>query len=131
MLLLSRLLLLTIACATVVGCGNDLRVTGVRVGRSLNTDQTVAAHTTTFGPHDTVYVSINTDGAGSGVLSVRWTYGTQVVGEPKKEISFRGEGVTEFHLQNVGGFPPGEYQVEAFLDGQSVGSRTFRVEKKQ
>lgn len=116
-----------IACLTGA-CGSSLRVTSLQLGRSINEDETVANHTTVFGPKDTVYVSIQTAGAGSGTLSVRWLYRGQVVGEPKEEVSYRDIAATEFHLQNVGGFPPGEYSVEAFLDGQPVGTRTFKVE---
>lgn len=114
--------------ALLVGCGSDLRGTTVQVGRAVNADNTIASHTTTFGPNDTVYVSVGTAGSGSGVLGVRWTYAGRVVGEPTKEISYRGAASTEFHLQNAGGFPPGEYTVEALLDGQSIGTKTFRVE---
>jgi hypothetical protein len=103
-------------------------VTNLQLGRSVNTDQTVANHTTTFGPYDTVYVSILASGSGSAEMGVRWTYEGRVVGEPKKQVSLRGGGATEFHLQNAGGFPPGEYAVEAFLNGQSAGTRPFRVE---
>ena len=114
--------------ATVAGCGSSVSFTNMQLGRSVNTDQTVANHTTTFGPHDTVYVSIIASGSGSAEMRVRWTYESRVVGEPTKQVSLRGGGATEFHLQNAGGFPPGDYAVEAFLNGQPVGSRTFRVE---
>ncbi len=116
------------AVGLLVGCASDLRVTTIQLGRSINTDNTVANHTTTFGPHDTIYVSIQASGSGSGTLGVRWTYMGRVVGEPKKQVSFRGGGATEFHLQNAGGFPPGDYTVEVFLNEQSVGTRDFRVE---
>jgi len=110
------------------GCGSSVSFTNLQLGRSVNTDQTVANHTTTFGPNDTVYVSIIASGSGSAEMRVRWSYAGQVVGEPTKQVSLRGGGATEFHLQNAGGFPPGEYAVEALLNGQSVGTRTFRVE---
>jgi hypothetical protein len=110
------------------GCASDLRVSTIQLGRSINTDNTVANHTTTFGPHDTVYVSVQMAGSGSATLGVRWTYMGRVVGEPKKQVSFRGGGATEFHLQNAGGFPPGEYTVEVLLNDQPAGSRDFRVE---
>lgn len=117
-------LLVLFAC--LAGCGSNLRVSTIQVGRSVNADNTVAGHTTTFKPDETVYVAVVIAGAGSGVVGVRWTYAGRVVGEPTKPV--RGAGATEFHLQNAGGFPPGEYSVEAFLDGQSAGTRTFRVE---
>jgi hypothetical protein len=119
-------LLLLLLCAGA--CESTLSVSTIQLGRSLNADQTVANHTTVFAPSDTVYVSVHTTGAGSGTLSVRWSYAGRVVGEPKKEIKSRG--ATEFHLQNAGGFPLGEYSVEVFLDGVSGGTRTFRVEER-
>src|SRR5215203_4791013 len=106
----------------VTACGSDLRVATVQLGRSLNADDTVATHTTRFTPNETIYVSVLVAGAGSGTVSVRWSYMGKVVGEPKKDIS--SAGATEFHLQNAGGFPPGEYTVEAFLNGVSAGTRT-------
>ena len=113
------------------GCASELRVTTIQLGRSINADSTVANHTTTFGPRDTVYVSIHVSGSASGTIGVRWTYMGRVVGEPKKQVSFRGGGATEFHLQNAGGFPPGDYTVEVFLNDQSVGTRDFRVETER
>jgi hypothetical protein len=123
-----RTLTVVVVLAALVACsGEPLRVTSIQLGRSLNTDNTVARPTTTFGPGDTVYLSILTAGSGTGTLSVRWSFAGRVVGEPKKPVEYRGEAATEFHLQNGAGFPPGEYSVEAFLDDKPVGSRTFRV----
>lgn len=123
---LAVLILLT----SIAGCGSSLRVTSLQLGRSLNADSTVANHTTRFAPGDTIYVSVVTAGVGSGTIGVRWTYEGRVMGEPTKEVSYRDVAATEFHLQSVGGFPPGDYTVEAFLNGQSVGTRTFRVESQ-
>lgn len=110
----------------LAGCGSNLSVTTIQLGRSLNADSTVASHTTRFAPNETVYASVVTAGAGSGVIRVRWTYSGKVMGEPTKEV--RGAAATEFHLQSAGGLPPGDYSVEAFLDGQSAGTREFRVD---
>ena len=121
------LLVALLACA--LGCGDGPHVTNIQLGRSVNNDNTVANHTTTFGPRDTVYVSIATSGRGSGTIGVRWMYAGRVVGEPKKEVSYKGAAATEFHLQNAGGFPPGDYSVEVFLNGQSAGTRQFKVER--
>lgn len=89
----------------------------------------MAGHTTRFGPRDTVYVSVLTAGAGSGEIGVRWMFaGRVVLGEPKKQVSYMDVAATEFQLQSAAGFPVGDYTVEAFLDGQSAGTRSFRVE---
>jgi hypothetical protein len=75
-----------------------------------------------------VYVSVVTAGVGSGEIGVRWTYGSRVIGEPRKQVSYRDVAATEFHLQSAAGFPPGDYKVEAFLNGQPVGTKEFKVE---
>lgn len=114
--------------ACLAACASDIRVTALQLGRSVNADGTVAQHTTVFKPDQSVYVSVLTAGMGSGEIGVRWIYEGQVMGEPKKQVSYRGSAATEFHLQNAGGFPPGEYRVDVFFNGQPAGSRTFRVE---
>jgi hypothetical protein len=103
-----------------------LEVDAIQMGRALNPDKSVANHTTSFKPGDTVYVAVLTKDSGSGVIGVRWTYGGRVVDEPKKDVSYKGAGVTEFHAT---GFHPGDYGVEIFIDGASVGKRAFRVEQ--
>jgi len=62
---------------------------------------------------------------------VRWKYEGRVIDEPKKDVSFRIEGVTEFRLQSPGGFPPGNYSAEVLLNGQSAGTREFTVGKQR
>ena len=120
------------ACLAGCGSGQPLRVTAMQLGRSLNPDNTVASFTTVFAPTDTVYVSVVTTGVGSGTLGVRWMYAGQVIGEPEKQVSSRTtDATTEFRLQSVRGFPPGDYTAEVFLNGQSAGTRTFRVEKQR
>jgi hypothetical protein len=121
--------LVLVACLGGCSSGEPLQVTSIQLGRSLNTDGTVAGHTTRFAPDDTVYASVLTSGAGSGVISVRWMFaGRVVLGERKKDVSFMDVAATEFHLQSSAGFPPGDYVVEAFLDGKPAGTREFRVE---
>ena len=116
--------------ACCVGCGSGLHVTSINLGRSLNADNTIASHTTTFKPDDTIYLSVTTTGAGSGTMSVRWTYAGTLVDEPKKPVSSRNIAVTEFHLKSGDAFPPGEYAAEVFLDGKPVGKETFKVENR-
>ena len=117
--------------ASSLACGSGLRVTSIQLGRSLNADNTIASHTTTFKPDDTIYLSVATSGAGSGTMSVRWTYAGHLVDEPKKPVSSRNIAVTEFHLKSGDGFPPGEYAAEVFLDGKPVGTERFKVENRR
>jgi hypothetical protein len=120
----------TLALATLVfgvACSGPLQLANIQVGRALNQDRSVASITTLFKPSETVYVSVQTTAAGKGTVSVKWKYGTQVIDEPSKQVNYDGPASTEFHMQNSGGFPPGDYSVDVFLDGVQVGSRTFKV----
>lgn len=101
----------------------------IQLGRSLNPDNSVASHTTTFKPNETVYVSVLTTDTGASTIGAKWSYAGRVIDEPKKDVSYKGSAATEFHLQSAGGFPPGEYKVEIFVDGAPAGSRTFRVDQ--
>jgi hypothetical protein len=126
----TSLLALIVTLAFLAGCSptEPLKVETIQLGRSLNPDNSVAEHATSFRPSDTVYVSVLTPTPGRGTIRVRWTYGGQVIDEPEREVSYRDSAATSFHLVNSGGFPIGNYGVEVFLDGQSVGTRNFNVQ---
>jgi len=123
--LLIALMVLSTACSN----HDPIRATTIQLGKSLNPDRTVGSHTTRFKPGDTIYAAVLTTGSGSATISARWTYAGRVVGEPRKEVRYKGDAATEFHLQNSSGFPPGDYRVELFVDDTSAGSRGFRIEK--
>jgi hypothetical protein len=121
--------LLVIALA---GCSKPtLRVTDIQIGRSLNADNSVREHATAFTPKDSIYVSVLTAGKGSGTLSVRWSLAGRVLDEPKKQISYTDAAATDFGLKSGWGFPKGEYTAEVFLNGESAGSRKFRVDDRR
>jgi hypothetical protein len=122
-----RGVLTALAMVMAVACSGPLQLTNIQVGRSLNQDGSVASMTTLFKPSETVYVSVQT-GGGKGVIGVRWKFGSQVVDEPTKQVDHAGPASTEFHLQNSGGFPPGDYSVDVLIDGVQVGTRNFKVE---
>lgn len=105
------------------------RVTDVNLGRSIGTDRRVTAATTDFGRNDTIYASVaTTGGAAKTTLTARWTFEDgQVVEESSQSVSSSGASVTEFHISQPGGLPPGEYQVEISLNGQVVETEEFEV----
>lgn len=125
-----RLFAATLAIAVCVACNNaPLELSNIQTGRSLNQDRSIASITTLFKPNETVYVSVQTKAAGKGTISVKWKYGSQLIDEPTKPVSFDGPASTEFHMQNSGGFPPGDYSVDVFIDGVQVGTRAFKVDR--
>ena len=101
----------------------------LQLGRSLNEDNSVAEPTTTFKPNETIYVSALNPARGDGTIRVRWYYGSQLLSDREKQVSFKGAGATEFNLQSAGNFPPGDYSVEVDVDGQTVGKRNFTISK--
>jgi len=124
----SSLLALLGFVVVTAGCSNPpLSLANIQLGRSLNPDRSIASISTLFKPSETIYVAVQTVAAGSGTVGVKWMFGTQVIDEPTKQVSYDGPANTEFHMQNSGGFPPGDYSVEIFLDGRSVGKRAFKV----
>ena len=118
-----------ILTAALAACSQPLTVETIQLGRSLNEDQSVAEPTTTFKPNETIYVSALNPGRGDGTIRVKWYFGTQLLSEREKKVSFNGAGATEFNLQSAATFPPGDYSVEVEVDGQSVGKRNFTVTK--
>jgi hypothetical protein len=120
---------LVVLSVIVAGCSRGpLKLAAIQMGRALNSDKSIATHVTRFKPDQTVYVSVLTDGPGSGDIGAKWTFGGRVISEEQKSVSYTQSAATEFHIGYAGGFPPGEYQVELFIDGQPAETRTFRIE---
>ena len=84
-------------------------------GKAVGVDKQVAAPTDSFGPKDTIYLSVVSDGvAPAEVLRAKWTFG------PK---------ATEFHIVKPSGWPAGNYTVELFVNEVSAGTKQFSVSK--
>jgi hypothetical protein len=130
---------LAVVVVAVMGCSvqrtaspapeSRLKVKEIEVGRAIGTDKLVTAPGGAFGPADTIYTSVVTEGkAARATLSARWTYQGAVLEETAQRISTDGNAVSEFHVFNPAGWAPGEYRVEILLDGRVVGDRAFRVD---
>lgn len=126
---LATLTIVTVLLFSAACSGGPLELANIQTGRSLNQDRSIASITTLFKPNETIYVAVQTKAAGKGTISVRWKFGSQVIDEPSKPVSYDGPASTEFHLQNSGGFPPGDYSVDVMIDGVQVGTRAFKVDK--
>ena len=107
-------------------------VQGVEVGKGIGADKKVTAPTATFGPKDTIYVSVSTDGAApSKTIAAKWTYGAnaKLVKADSQTIAPTGPAATEFHISKPSGWPAGKYKVEISVDGSPAGNKEFEVKK--
>ena len=126
-------MMLARACAlagviVMTACADaPLQLANIQTGRSLNPDRSIASITTLFKPNETIYVSVQTTGDAPGSIGVKWKYQGRVIDEPVKQVDYDGPASTEFHLQNSGGFPEGDYSVDILINGEQVGSRAFKV----
>ncbi len=107
-------------------------VTTIQLGKAIGSDKKISEPAATFGPQDTIYASVDSEGAAPSVtLRARWTYGDagQLVNESEQTIAPAGPATTEFHISKASGWPAGKYKVEIWVDGRSVGVQEFEVKK--
>ncbi|HVP61856.1 MAG TPA: hypothetical protein VMT11_14930 [Myxococcaceae bacterium] len=110
------------------------KVTAAELGKGIQPDNSLQTATTTFGPKDTIYLVVTSEGmAPQVVLATRWTFGSKdvLVHEESKTISPPSEKAmhTEFHIAKPSGWPAGEYKVVLTVNGQPSQTKTFTVSK--
>lgn len=115
------------AMATAVPAG--ARIERIAVVKAVNSDDSPGEAATTFGPKDTVYVSMWTASTPVGTeIAARW-FGPngQQITEDKIVTDKAGDGYTSFHAANTKGWAPGTYRVDILLNGAPAGSTTFTI----
>ncbi len=119
------------AAATPAPAPAEFSVSGIEVGKQIGADKRVTTPATTFGPKDTIYASVATEGAApSKTVAAKWTFQDgQVVKENTETIAPTGPAATEFHIAKPSGWPVGKYKVEISVDGSPAGSKDFEVKK--
>ena len=107
------------------------KVSEVELGKTIGPDKRVLSPATTFGPKDTIYVSVATSGsAPSKTITAKWSYQNgQVVKEGTETIAPTGPAVTEFHIAKPSGWPAGKYTVVIAVDGSPAGTKEFEVKR--
>lgn len=109
------------------------KVVSVDLGKSIGDDKKIKDAATTFGPKDTIYAVVSTEGvAPKATLKARWTYGAKgtLVNEESRDIAPTGPATTEFHVAKASGWPAGKYKVEVSADGTVAATKEFDVSKK-
>jgi hypothetical protein len=108
-----------------------LRVTAIDLGRGLSPGNLISAPAQIFGPRDTIYASIATEGISQGgQVGVRFIYQTGgLVFQSSQPVARSGPSRAEFHIWRDTGWPVGFYRLEVFLDSVPAGSREYEVKK--
>lgn len=106
-------------------------VSQISLGNAIDADKRVTTPGSSFSKNDTIYASVETQGAGKSTLKAKWTYHKGEMVAPVKEntmdISAVGPAVNEFHISMPAGLPSGKYQVEIFADNNSAGVSDFTI----
>jgi hypothetical protein len=119
------------AAAADTAASNEFKVASVMIGKRIGENKMVTEPTFQFGPKDTIYASVSTEGAReSAELRAVWRFQTgQTVDSSTQTISPQGDENTEFHVSNPKGWPVGTYNVTIYANGDSVDSKSFAVKK--
>lgn len=119
------------AAAADTAASNEFKVASVMIGKRIGENKMVTEPTFQFGPKDTIYASVSTEGAReSAELRAVWRFQTgQTVDSSTQTISPQGDENTEFHVSNPKGWPVGTYNVTIYANGDSADSKNFAVKK--
>jgi hypothetical protein len=126
----SVLFLIALAVLAYLFMGRPrLRVLSATPARALDDAFRPIDPTTTFGPEDDFFVSVELSGYRPGMdVRARWRYEGQVITETTLNAEGQGSGHAGFVLSNDRPpWPVGEYSVEILLDGEPLASTTFAV----
>jgi hypothetical protein len=121
------------AVGTSANDNAELDVADIQLGSAVGSDRNITMPKTEFAPKDTIYAAVKTEGgtAAGSTLTAVWTYekdGNEArVDSTSLSITPTGPTATEFHISRPGGLPTGAYHVEVWANGQSAGTRDFKV----
>ena len=105
------------------------------LGDAVNAEHKVTHVANHFASDDkTLYASVDTVGSSKGAtLNANWRYlegSGQLVSSISQSIATDGPAITTFKVQNPDLWPEGKYKIEISIDGKSVASQDFRIDKR-
>ena len=103
----------------------------IELGKAIQADKRAVNPGTAFGPRDTIYVSVTTNGTmPNATMAAKWTYQDgQVVEESTQTLNLAGPATTEFHISKASPWPAGKYKVEVTLNGAPLGQTEFEIRR--
>ncbi len=103
----------------------------VVLGNKIDEAKKVAAPLASFGPKDTIYAVVETDGSGEAAITAKWTFhkGEKIgkIEEVTQKIKGDGPAYNEFHISKPDGWPVGDYKVEILFNNTPVSTQSFTV----
>ncbi|MBS1196383.1 MAG: hypothetical protein H6R18_168, partial [Proteobacteria bacterium] len=86
----------------------------VVLGNKIDETKKVAAPLSSFGPMDTIYAVVETDGSGDATIKAKWTFhkGAKSANVSETTQTIKGDGPAnhEFHISKPDGWPVGDYK---------------------
>lgn len=120
---------------TVEPAVEEVKISSLKLGKSVSADNKIMADTVGFSTTDTIYAGVELSGKGKANLKATWTYmhgdEASIVNEAEQNIESSGMGATEFHISNTKGWPAGDYKVEVKLNDTLSETKTFSVSDHQ
>jgi hypothetical protein len=100
---------------------SQFQVRQLTIGASANQWNEIDEPRDIFLPDETMHASVLSDGDVSGVITARWTYGDdkQIVDVQTKTVPI-GPQITEFSISKPDGWPIGVYQLNIFVNAESI-----------
>ena len=106
-------------------------VDNVAVGKAIGPDRKIDPNAGPITSKDTIYASVDTSGAGEVTLKARWNSIAEgkatMLKEDSQPVVATGPMTHEFHFAAPGGWKPGDYQVEIFVNDRPAATRRFGV----
>jgi hypothetical protein len=107
------------------------KVTSVDLGKSIGDDKHIKDAATTFGPKDTIYAAISSEGVTpKATLKAKWTFGEEPARERREPGTFRWVLPSRVPHREALGWPVGKYKLEVSMMSTPVATKDFEVRKQ-
>lgn len=119
----------TAAATGTTPAADEIDIEGIKLGRALKADSTIADEVGEFKATDTIYAVMETDANESGKqITARWTMGDndQVISEETRTVA-TGESAHTVFRGKAGGWAPGKYHLRLMYNGKESKAAEFEV----